>query len=160
MREPGFRVGSAGVTQSETEPTALPAAMSRAAVPSVDPGGGIADLTLALLVVSLRWLLPHEPLDDAFLQLAVVRNALAGAGPHLLPGGGDAALSTLAWPGVVALPALVGASLPHALAAVGGLAEIAAALAIRRLALALTGSAAAAVLAAALFATQPAPGGP
>ncbi len=114
-----------------------------------------ADLVVVLLVVATRWAFPVEPLDDAFLLLAVVRNALLGGGPHLLFGGEDAALSTLAWPALVALPALAGIELPRALAAVGLLAEVAAALAVRRLALALAGSPAAALLAAAAFATQP-----
>lgn len=114
-----------------------------------------ADLVVVLLVVATRWAFPVEPLDDAFLLLAVVRNMLLGGGPHLLFGGEDAALSTLAWPALVALPALAGIELPRALAAVGLLAEVAAALAVRRLALALAGSSAAALLAAASFATQP-----
>lgn len=143
------------MTAEPNEPVAPPAEGARAVAPSEDPGGRIADLALALLVIALRGLLPHAPLDDSFLLLAVVRNALAGAGPHLLPAGGDAALSTLAWPALVALPAWAGATLPQALAAVGAIAEIVAALAVRRLALALTGAPAAAALAAALFATQP-----
>lgn len=117
--------------------------------------GWLADLSLGLLVTVLRLSLPHAPLDDAYLLLAVVRNALLGGGPHLVLGGGDAALSTLAWPGLVALPALAGVALPQALAAAGWAAEVAAALAARRVALALGVSPTAALFAAALFATQP-----
>ncbi len=118
-------------------------------------GGVAAGLVLVALVVATRLAIPLEPLDDAFLLLAVVRNFLLGGGPHLLFGGEDAALSTLAWPVLVALPAALGVDLPRALAGMGLAAEIGAALAVRRLALALSGSSAAALFAAAAFATQP-----
>lgn len=117
--------------------------------------GWAADGVLVALVVASRLAFPLEPLDDAFLLLAVVRNLLLGGGPHILFGGEDAALSTLAWPALVALPAALGVELPRALAGMGLAAEIGAALAVRRLALALSGSPAAALFAAVAFATQP-----
>jgi hypothetical protein len=85
----------------------------------------------------------------------VARNALLGGGPHLLHGGEDAALSTLAWPALVALPALLGVDLGRALAGAGLAAEIAAALLVRRLGERVSGSLAAGALAAAWLATHP-----
>ncbi len=127
----------------------------RIAAASLVAEGRSADLILVLLVVALRLVLAYDPLDDAFLLLAVVRNLLGGGGPHLAFGGGDAALSTLAWPALVALPAALGVALPQALAAAGVAAEVVAALLVRRLALALSGSPLAALFAATAFATQP-----
>ena len=46
------------------------------------------DLPLAGLVLLARLRLPTSPGDDAAIVLAVVRNALAGLGPHLDPGSG------------------------------------------------------------------------
>jgi hypothetical protein len=118
--------------------------------------GGLAlDLVLVAIVVAARFAFAIAPLDDAFLLLAVVRNALAGGGPHLLAGGGDAALSTLAWPALVALPAAAGLDLVRSLAALGLAAEVALVLVARRWLERLTGSRSAAALGAAALATEP-----
>lgn len=113
------------------------------------------DLPLAALAVAARLRLPASPGDDACIVLAVVRNALAGLGPHLDPGSGDAVLSTFLWPAGIA--ALVAAGVPAlaALGALGMLSELVFVLLVRRLATALAGSRAAGALAAAALATHP-----
>ncbi|HSM13663.1 MAG TPA: hypothetical protein VLA66_06315 [Thermoanaerobaculia bacterium] len=117
------------------------------------PTAPAADLALIGLVFALRLALPLEPCDDAFIVLAVVRNALGGFGPHLVPG--DAVLSTWLWPALVALPTALGVDPVVALGALGLGAELALALLTRRLATALSGSVAAGAFAAAALATHP-----
>ncbi|MBZ0101485.1 MAG: Sua5/YciO/YrdC/YwlC family protein, partial [Thermoanaerobaculia bacterium] len=56
------------------------------------------DLPLVALALAVRARSLLEPCDDAFILLAVARNALTGFGPHLDPGSADAVLSTFLWP--------------------------------------------------------------
>jgi hypothetical protein len=113
------------------------------------------DLPLAGLVLVARWRLPATPGDDAAIVLAVVRNALAGYGPHLDPGSGDAVLSTLLWPAGVGALVAAGLSPLAALGALGLAAELLLVLVVRRLGETLSGSRAAGALAAAALATHP-----
>ena len=64
------------------------------------------------------------PCDDAFIVLTAVRNAFAGVGAHLVPAHGDAVLSTLLWPLLVALPTGLGVDAVASLRAVGVAAEL------------------------------------
>lgn len=114
-----------------------------------------ADLALAGLVVALRAELPRPLLDDAYIVLSVVRNALLSLGPHLDPASGDAVLSTMAWPALIGSAVALGAPPVAALRALGFASEIALALVVRRLATNVTHSLAAGTFAAAALATHP-----
>ncbi len=113
------------------------------------------DLALVALVAATRFGFRHGLLDDSYIVLAVVRNALGGHGPHLDPGSGDAVLSTLLWPALLAALSWLGLDPTVALGLLGFAAELALALLVRRLVETLTGSLVAAVFAAAVLATHP-----
>lgn len=113
------------------------------------------DLALGGLVLAIRFALPRPLLDDAYIVLAVARNALTPAGPHLDPGSGDAVLSTLLWPALLAIATHAGLPAVVALRALGLAAELALALVVRRLGAEVSGSPAAGVFVAAALATHP-----
>lgn len=117
--------------------------------------GLAVDLPLVALAVATRIRLALPPGDDAYIVLAVVRNALAGLGPHLDPDSGDAVLSTLLWPLLLAALSVVGLAPVAALGLLSLLSEIALALVVWRLGEALSGSRAAGALAAAALITNP-----
>jgi len=117
--------------------------------------GLAVDLPLVALAVATRIRLALPPGDDAYIVLAVVRNALAGHGPHLDPGSGDAVLSTLLWPLLLAATSVLGLAPVPALGLLSLLSEVALVLVVRRLGEALSGSRAAGVLAAAALITNP-----
>lgn len=113
------------------------------------------DLPLVALALAVRARSLLEPCDDAFILLAVARNALTGFGPHLDPGSADAVLSTFLWPLLLAGGLAAGVPARALLAGLGALADLALVLAARRLVGEAVGSPLAGALAAALLATQP-----
>ncbi len=113
------------------------------------------DLPLVALVVAARLASALEPCDDAFIVLAVVRNALGGFGPHLDPGSADAVLSTFLWPLLLGAGTAAGLEPLAALARLGGLADIALALAVRRLAGEAVASPLTGAIVAAMLVTHP-----
>jgi hypothetical protein len=91
---------------------------------------GVAVAAAAAAVLAGWWRFRLPPCDDAFIVLTAVRNALAGAGAHLVPAHGDAVLSTLLWPLLVGLGAGIGLDPVVALRAAGVLGELFLALAV------------------------------
>lgn len=93
--------------------------------------------------------------DDAYISMTAARNLLRGAGLHFNPELGDYAVSTLAWPLILAFGGLFSADLVTVVRVAGFLSQLLLAITFGLLALEVTRSRVGAVVGVALLLTNP-----